>query len=331
MRRTAVAAITAAVMGLMGAPIAAQAETVLRGVSAFPVGNDLTNDFQRYIDMVNERGEGVIQINLMGGPEVMPPQEQGTALANGLFDVLFGPPSYYTGRFPEADAFQGLIRAPQDVRDAGGVEIYDEALARRVNAKILAFAGGDVGLYIFTAEKPEIGEDGLPDLTGMKMRTSPLYTGLFSELGATNIVLPYGDVYTALERGLANGVGWNLVGVKQAGWDEFLNYRIEPEMYRSSLAITINLDRYGALSDEERAILDEVALEYEGALVDFYAERQAAEKAALEEGGVETITLSDDAAEAFQNMAVETMWSMVTDNPAIELDIDKVRAAYHLK
>src|SRR5438034_107952 len=66
-------------------PVAAQ-ETTLRGVSAFPKGMSLTGDFQRYIDLVNRDGKGVVQIRLIGGPEVTPPAEQGAALARGVFD-----------------------------------------------------------------------------------------------------------------------------------------------------------------------------------------------------------------------------------------------------
>ena len=87
-------------------------EITLRGVSAFPKGMALTDDFQRYIDMVNQTGKGVVQIRLVGGPEVTPAAEQGAALGKGVFDVLFGPPTYYAGIFPEADAFAGELLWP---------------------------------------------------------------------------------------------------------------------------------------------------------------------------------------------------------------------------
>lgn len=329
MRNLILAAATALAVVLAGSATAAFAQEKLRAVSAFPASNDLTGDFTRFIDMVNERGKGVLEITLMGGPEVTPVQEQGPALANGLFDMLFGPPSYYAGRFPEADVFSGPLRTAAEIRKDGGVPIYDEALASRVNAKLIAFAGGDVGLYIFTSKQPPIGANGLPDLSGMRLRSAPLYTALFEKLGATGIVLPFGEVYTSLERGLAEGLGWNLIGVRQAGWHEFLRYRIGPDMYRSSLVVTMNLDRYNGLSDEAKALLEEVALEYEDDLAAHYREKQAEELAALEAAGIETVELSAEGEAAFRDLAMETMWARVTGNSNITIDVDAARKIFY--
>ena len=315
------------IVAALATPLAAQ-ETTLRGVSAFPKGMALTGDFQRYIDLVNRDGRGVVQIRLIGGPEVTPPAEQGAALGRGVFDVLFGPPTYYTGIFPEADAFAGDLLPAAKIRAAGGDKFFDQALAKRVNAKFLAFAGGDVAIVVFTKEAPKTRTDGTPDLSGLKMRSAPLLNDFFKALGATPITIPVGEVYTALERGLVQGITWNLIGVTDAGWNKMLGYTILPGAYKSSIVITMNFDKWKGLNDKAKDVLARTAVEYENALEAYYVERQAEEVRKLEASGVKTVRLDPKAAAVYQTIAFDTMWARVQSGK-VDLDLPAVKKAFY--
>ncbi len=304
-------------------------EITLRGVSAFPKGMALTDDFQRYIDMVNQTGKGVVQIRLVGGPEVTPAAEQGAALGKGVFDVLFGPPTYYAGIFPEADAFAGELLASAKIRAGGGEQLFDQALAKRVNGKLLAFAGGDVAIVFFTREMPKLRPDGTPDLTGLKMRSAPLWNDLFKAMGATPITIPVGEIYTGLERGLVQGITWNLMGVIDAGWNKHLGYIVMPAAYKSSIVITMNLDKWKSIPEAARGVLAKTAVDYENALEAYYVERQAQELKKLDASGVKTFTLDGKGAEAYRKMAFDTMWARVTSNSKVEMDLAAVKKVFY--
>lgn len=303
-------------------------EVTLRGVSAFPKGMSLTDDFMRYIDTVNTAGKGVVQIRFVGGPEVTPTPEQGAALSKGVFDLLFGAPTFYAGIFPEADAFAGDLLPTAQLRANGADKIFDQALAKRVNAKLLAFAGGDVGLFVFTKDQPRL-KDGLPDFSGVKLRGAPLYNDFFRQMGATSVVIQGSEVYTALERGLVSGIGWNLMGLTESGWNKFLNYRIEPAMYKSSLVVTMNLDKWKGLSDQARTLIAKVGVEYEKALVAYYVDRQKQELQKLDGAGMKPFALEPKAASAYQKAAFDTAWARVEKAKGLEIDLAATRKAFY--
>lgn len=314
---------------MLGATLASAQEVTLRAVSGFPKGMSLTDDFQRYIDLVNKSGKGVVQMRLIGGPEVTPAAEQGAALGRGVFDVLFGPPTYYSGIFPEADAFAGDLLPAARIRAAGGDKLFDRALAKRVNAKLLAFAGGDVAIVVFTKEAPKTRADGMLDLTGQKMRSAPLLNDFFKALGATPITIPVGEVYTALERGLVQGITWNLMGVTDSGWNKFLGHTIMPPAYKSSIVITMNLDKWKALPAPAKDLLARTAIAYEDQLEQYYVTRQNEELRRLESSGVKTYRLQGKAAQAYQNVAFDTMWARVQGNKSVEIDLAAVKKAFY--
>ena len=79
-------AVLAAMVAVGGQ--AALAEDVINAVHFAPAPSDFTQEFLRFVEAVNERGEGVVRIDVKGGPEVIPNPQLGTAQQNGLIDML---------------------------------------------------------------------------------------------------------------------------------------------------------------------------------------------------------------------------------------------------
>ena len=78
------------------------AEETLRGVSALPKNNIVTQSFFDYVEIVNKAGKGIVHIDIVGGPEALPANQQDTALRNGVIDIQSGPAGYYSGVLPES-------------------------------------------------------------------------------------------------------------------------------------------------------------------------------------------------------------------------------------
>lgn len=97
------------------------AEEVLRGVAALPENNVITQSFLRYVEIVNDTSKDVISIDVVGGPEAIPPQQQDTALRNGIIDIQGGPAGYYKGVVPEGDALTGATVDAATARANGAV------------------------------------------------------------------------------------------------------------------------------------------------------------------------------------------------------------------
>ena len=84
---------TVATLAATGWPLAAFAQEVtINAVHFTPTQVSYAKSFLRYVEKVNQRGKGVIQIKVRGGPEIMPLAQLGEAQKNGLIDRSDGRP-----------------------------------------------------------------------------------------------------------------------------------------------------------------------------------------------------------------------------------------------
>ncbi len=74
---------------------------------------------------------------------------------------------------------------------------------QKLNSHYLARQFHNVPFHIYLNKKID-----KPDFTGLKIRVTPVYRDIVQALGGTPITTPPGEVYTALERGVADGYGW---------------------------------------------------------------------------------------------------------------------------
>lgn len=216
--RTFCALVLAGMLGAFAHLSVAQ-EVTLRGISTFNPGTSFSVHFESFVKRVNEKGKGHIQIRYIGGgSKVMDPFEMGTALRTGVVDIGNLSGTFSTNIIPEADALKMI---PGTVSSIKGTEIYEllnEIYAKRSNARILARQKTLVPFHIYLNKRV----NGL-DLTGLKLRVTPIYAPFFAALGASGVRIAPGEIYTALERGVVDGYGWPLQGIFDLGWQEAKN------------------------------------------------------------------------------------------------------------
>jgi TRAP-type C4-dicarboxylate transport system substrate-binding protein len=285
------------------------AEEVLKAVTAFPKPLDFTQSFLRYVETVNAAGKGVVRIQVMGGPEVIPPPEQGDAVRRGVVDMQYGPGTYYLGTVPEVDAMVGSNRTAVETRGNGGRDALDEAFEERLGAHLLGHFDTGIPFHIWTTKEPPRTADGGLDLSGFKIRSQPIYREFFESLGITNVSIPVPEVYTALERGVVDGMGFPMVGIADLGWTKHLKYRIDPPFFQTDLVVIVNEARWESLSPEAKKILEETAVAYEKESYDYFQARQKELDAKLRGEGMTVVTLDGDAAKKFLDGAYSTAWS----------------------
>ena len=98
-----------------------------------------------------------------------------------------------------------------------------------------------------------------PDLTGLKLRITPVYRDFFQALGATVVQTAPGEVYTALERGVVDGYGWPITGIFDLGWHEKTKFRVDPGFYSAEVSILINKATLAKLSDAQKKVIMDAA------------------------------------------------------------------------
>ncbi|MGY6535466.1 MAG: TRAP transporter substrate-binding protein DctP [Pararhodobacter sp.] len=319
------AAIAGLVLGL--APLSAQAQETLRAVTAFPQALAFAQSFLGFVEMVNERGEGVVRIEYVGGPEAVPQMQQMDALRRGVVDMQYGPASFHLGRMPEGDAWTGSTVTAAQARENGGFELMQQAFRDRLGVELLAHIDTGVQFHIYLTREPQRNEDGSVNLDGLQIRSAPIYNAFFEALGAVPITVPVPDVYTGLERNTFDGAGWPIIGIRDLNWDRFLRYRIDPGFFQTDLAISVNPAAWAQLSDEARAIITEVAAEYEQISYDHFQEEIAATDAAVREAGMTVIELEGEARTRFLDMAYDSAWGRMAEAGTPMLDA--LREAYY--
>ena len=99
----------------------AQAEEKISAVHAFPESLIYTKSFLSFVDKVNEAGEGVVQIDVRGGPEAIGMFQQPDAVRDGIVDMVYTPGSFYGGALPEKDAMVASNLTAIETRANGGI------------------------------------------------------------------------------------------------------------------------------------------------------------------------------------------------------------------
>jgi len=304
-----ITAVAIALGTLSGANAVAD-EVTLRGVTAFAKGTTFSRPFEAFVEMVNANGKGVVQINYVGGPEAVPPFELGNAVSTGVVDIANNTSAFYTNLLPEGDALHLATNKIQDQRQNGCYEMIDQMHQEKVNAKFLARTGDNINFHLYLT-KPVTG----PDLSGLTIRTTPVYRAMFEKLGANLVRTAPGEVYTALERGAIDGYGWPIQGVLDLGWDEQTKYRVDPGFYQVDVNILVNLDKWNGLTDQQRQVLNDAAEEIEAAN-EKNLEINKAEAAKQQEAGIEVITFSDADAASWLETSQTAGWASVAEvNP----------------
>ncbi len=301
-------ALVITVAGLAPGVVAAQ--TVLRTISGFSAGSAISRTFDEFVEKVNSDPAAPVRFRIMGGPEAMPPFQLGNAIRNGVVDVILAPGAFYSNLMPEAEALKLSKRSPQELRASGDWKYIEDLWREKLNAHYLAYTnyGNQFHLYLNKPIKA-------PDLTGLKIRVTPVYRDFFSSLGATVMQTPPGEVYTALERGVVDGYGWPMEGIFDLGWHEQTRYRVDPGFYTVEVGVLINHDKWRSLTDEQRAYLTKMAAWLEDRNSSNAAVNEA-ERKRQADSGIQAIAFEGEQAQYWVDQAYRAGWeSIIKQSP----------------
>ncbi|WP_223422600.1 TRAP transporter substrate-binding protein DctP [Tateyamaria pelophila] len=287
----------------------AQAQETITAVHAFPESLIYTQSFLSFVDKVNAAGEGVVQIEVRGGPEAIGMFQQPDAVRDGIVDMVYTPGSFYGGALPEKDAMVTSNLTAVETRANGGIELIDQIHQEKMGLKYLGWFDSGVCYNLWTREAPTFDADGNLEVEGLKLRGNNVYNAFFTNyLGAQVIDLPTGEVYSALQRGVVDATGWTQIGLIDLKWNEFLNYRIEPCFFSTDLGVIVNMEKWNSLSEEARTIVQDVAIQHEIDSVAALRIKRDEDFAALESAGMQVVTLEGEAKANYLAAARETTW-----------------------
>ncbi len=294
----------AALFAVITLPVAAQ-ETTLRLVSAFPENNVYVKHLEKWMAKVNTEGKGSVQINFIGGPKAIPTFEVGNAVRTGVVDMAMSTGAFYTNIMPEADALKLTQVTVQELRKNGALDYINRIWNEKANMHYLARMTDHTPFHLYLNKKIE-----KPDLTGLKIRITPVSRDFFQAMGASVMTTAPGEVYTALERGVVDGYGWPIGGIFDFNWQQHTKCRVAPGFYNGEVSIIVNLAAWKKLSNGQRDFLQKHGLELE-AQNEYWMQYNAEETKKQAQAGIQVIKFDEPTAKAYLARAYDVGWAGV--------------------
>jgi TRAP-type C4-dicarboxylate transport system substrate-binding protein len=219
--------------------------------------------------------------------------------------MTFSVTADFQDELPEVSAFVLSKISPAEERKSGFYDLMVKSF-EKVNGRYI----GRIqigGFYLWTKKKPE----KLEDLKGLKMRTAALYDKFMRELGMVPVTINQPDVYTALEQGVVDGLGWPSFGVRSAGWTRHVKNVIDMPFYGASNVIALmNLDRWKKLPPDVQKRLVELSAGFEPKMVQYFHDLEQAEWKELEKQ-VARVKFSEAENRKYLDTAYEVEWSVI--------------------
>jgi TRAP-type transport system periplasmic protein len=285
-------------------------ETTLKVVSAFAENTEYVKKLEGIIKKVNAEGKGQLQLNFIGGPKAMPPFEVGKAVQSGVIDIGMATGAFYTNIMPEADALKLTQITMQEQRKNGAYDLINKIWNEKAGMQYLGRVIEYTPFHLYLNKKID-----KPDLTGLKIRVTPVYRDFFAAMGATVITTPPGEVYTALERGVVDGYGWPIQGIFDANWQEKTKYRVDPGFYSAEVSLVMNLGKWKSLSQPQRELLTRAMIASEAENVGWKALNENDTKRQAQ-AGIQVITFDPATTKQYVDKAYNVAWdSLIKVSP----------------
>ena len=233
-------------------------------------GHPFSRADQRWMKFVEERSGGALKIVPSWSGALLSSEHSLIELRHGVVDVGLITPIYVKGGAHliriQSGFYSGATEIEQQVALYHCLADTNAQFARELEGlKILAVQGGSLP-GIVTRDRPVTS---LADLRGMRIRAPTELLNVLRDLGADPVNMPMGDVYSAMAKGIIDGVVAPTDTFKALHLTEVARYYFRIAIPRGAYpARAMGIARWQSLSAEQRAVLDESIAVWERALAD---------------------------------------------------------------
>jgi len=284
----------------LGCALPAAAQDALTATHVFPASLIYSRSFLEFVKKANAAAGGGFTITVRGGPEAIGMMEQPGAARSGVVDMVYTPCAFYAAAVPECDAVSAATVDGPTARKNGGLALLDRIHQKRTGLVVLGWVDSGIHFNLWSSKAPTFKQDGSIDIKGFKVRGNAIYNAFLTNyLGASVININASEIYTALERGTVDLMGWTQIGLMDLNWDRYIKYRILPNFFQTDLMIIVNQKKWESLSPKTRQILQRVAAEHEVSSLKALQAVWSKEEAELARRGIKTFTQSPEASKKF--------------------------------
>lgn len=310
------AAITSALVALTASAQALELRMLSSWDDTFPPTITMAKAYAKNVEAASK---GDIKF-VFSGPETVPPFEQLQPVGTGVFQLLFSNGAYHFAITPYLLAADTVKGDSKKWREVGFYDLIDKHYARQ-GLKVLFLAKSPPHRGYQIILRNPVGPSG--DLSGRKIRGTQIYGGVLKSLNAAPVVLPPGEIYTALEKGVIDGSSWPSIGVADARWYEAAKYLLRPTFGHATHFMLMNLNAWNKLTDAQKEIMTDEALKIEEASPAGWEELTRNEEKLLLSKGMTITEMSPASAKKAYDGYEEGLLEMArTKNPAA---VDEIR------
>jgi TRAP-type mannitol/chloroaromatic compound transport system substrate-binding protein len=287
-----------------------------------PANDVLLNNANAFAKLVGDVTSGRFSIKVFAAGELMPATGVFDGCANGSVEMFNGGSYYWAGKEAAMQWFTGL---PFGLNAQGYYAWFnhDDGL------KLMEETYAPFGLVPRpgTATSPQMAGwfrkklTSIDDLKGLKIRIPGIGGKVYASAGSAVVLLPPGEIYTALERGTIDAV--EFVGPHddmKLGFHQVARYYYYPgwQEATSVTEFTFNRKAYDALPADFKRALDAAALATQTLSIGEYAVKNAAAmKKLLTEfkGKVEVTRLPDGLVEQLRQLSAQAVQQEADRSP----------------
>nr|MDJ0783186.1 ABC transporter substrate-binding protein [Desulfosarcinaceae bacterium] len=266
----------------------------------------------RFAKRLEEVTEGRIKIQVFAGGELVPPLGVFDAVSAGTVEVGSGASYYWAGKVPAAQWFAAVPFGfnPQGINawfySGGGLQLWEEVYAP---FNVVPRPQGNTGVQMGGWFRKEMNT--IDDYKGLKMRIPGLGGKVIAKAGGTVVLLPGGEIFTSLERGVIDATEW--VGPMhdlRMGFYKAAKYYYYPGWHEpgTCLEVMFNKKAYDSLPKDLQGAVDAVAAETNmWSLSEFEAGNGAALQELITTHKVNLKRFPEELLAKLREMAKETM------------------------
>ncbi|MCP3385075.1 MULTISPECIES: TRAP transporter substrate-binding protein [unclassified Bradyrhizobium] len=333
-RRTFIKSSTAVTAGLVLSPAIigrAEAATLkLKCSSSLPNDPKFANGRVYYDNLVkNLKGNGLgEQVEVAFFPDNQLGQEIDVinSVKLGVIDLMISGSSISANLVPLVGTYDlGFLFSsfPQQTKafDAGAAKPIEDALLKGSNIRIIAWAYNFGSRSVFAKKPVKTPED----LAGLKIRTlpNPVITECLRLMGAAATPLAFGEIYTALQAGVLDGLEHDPPTILASKFFETAKFYALTQHNFSPLAVYFSDMTFNRMDPKLREGFLDAAKK---AAVDTRAHGLAVEKEALAALTEKGVTVAECDREAFKKRVAPQTENFIKARPESKAVIDIIRS-----
>jgi TRAP-type C4-dicarboxylate transport system substrate-binding protein len=207
---------------------------------------------------IEKRTNGRVKINVFSSGTLTPADQTYDGAVKGISDIGMSCFAYTRGRFPVMEVLDLPMGYPNG-RTAMRVanDFFMKFKPKELDGvKVLYIHAHGPGL-LHTLKPVQ----SLPEMKGMKIRSTGLSAKVVEMLGAVPVAMPQGGTYEALQRGVVDGTFTPIETLKSWKQAEVIKYTTDSSGvgYTTAMFVVMNLKKWNALPKDIQEIFEAVS------------------------------------------------------------------------